>query len=236
MRCTPILAVALLASSCTSLADLATGGDDSGATADVPDAGYSGDAMAEAGLDTGADGYTDAATVDASDANTTDGGVDSAPSEAGPVNLLPNPGFEQSLGSGCVGWNNDNTTATLSNVAHSGAHSCLVCPSPVTSTFFSLEAPQVDASAGSSFYAEAWLMAPPSGPPAATVAALVYLSLPDGGGVPNQANQLIPAPPTWTLSSESFTVGSDGKLMFTIHGYYPDGGCVLVDDTALYQQ
>jgi hypothetical protein len=167
-----------------------------------------------------------AVPTDAHDAPAADGGGD------GPVNLLPNPGFEEGLGNGCDPWNRAN--AVRSTLARTGAYSCLVCPSGGgTPGFFALDAPNVDVAAGSTFYAEAWLMAPPSGPVAAKAAVALELLEPDGGDVHDYGNGIAPTS-TWKLSSETVTMEANGQLRFEIHSIGSDAGCVLVDDTAMY--
>jgi hypothetical protein len=165
-----------------------------------------------------------------------DGSADAPEQESGLTgnpNLLPNPGFEEELGSasGCLGWTPDQATTELSTVARTGAHSCLVCALPVTAEFFNLTAPAFDADGGTSFYGEAWFKAPPARAGVVSVGTQATLSV-DGT---ISGNQVPPDPSSWASSTFTFTTSNSGSLQFYIHSFIPDGGCVLVDDASLHR-
>jgi hypothetical protein len=177
----------------------------------------------------GGDAGTSATDGPAGDGPASDGG------NSGPVNMLQDPGFEEGAGSACVGWIGNSGVVQRSSVARTGAFSCSICPVTATAIFFSLEDVPVDAGDGGAFHGEAWLRAPPAGP-VAPLAGVQVDDLLEDGGLPVFSGTQIPPSSTWTISSVDFTVPAGGSLTFTVHGYLPDGGCVLVDDTALYQE
>jgi hypothetical protein len=201
----------LVAGACTSVSGL-SGGQDGGTPADAATAD--------------ADASPDALPPDAS----------AGDGDAGPVNLLTNPGFENSLGSGCTSWSTvGTTTAVLSDVARTGSHSCLVCPSDATTQYFGIAQYGVKVDAAASYYGELWVHAPPTEPVAGYCGVVITETLPDGGLAAHQGSFATPGA-TWSLSSVTATVTPGDKIEFEVHGFYPDGGCTLVDDLALYAQ
>jgi len=201
---------------CTSLSGL-NASDDAGSSADAAP-GADAPSDAGGGSDTSADVTSDT----------------SEPSD-GAVNLLKNPGFEQSLGNGCTDWTVAfGGTAVLSDVARTGAHSCLVCPNDQVVAYSGLSQYGLSSANATTYYAEVWLRAPDNGQAPPNTGVVLYETLPDGGPQNHQGNFVVPSS-TWGLSTITATAGATGdKVQFEMHGYFPDGGCVLVDDAALY--
>ena len=161
-------------------------------------------------------------------------GDGSSGSDAGAPNLLVDPSFDDGPGSGCAGWTGDTADATRSTTARTGSYSCMLCPVAASDSYFDLESSPVQVVAGDTYYAEAWFLAPPSGPVAPLTGVVAYESV-DGGAHPFQGSQVDPSS-IWALSSLTFTALATGSLTVDLHGFYPHGGCTLVDDAALYKE
>jgi hypothetical protein len=161
------------------------------------------------------------------DSPTADAGSD------GPSNLVDNPSFEEGLGGCGSGWTVSNSTLTRFPAARTGTWSCEVCPSASDATYFNLEATRaINVSAGS-YYAEAWLLAPPDASAAGLTGVQVSLAPSDAGDF--LGTQISPSS-TWTPSAISVDVLVDGTALVYVHAYFPNGGCVLIDDVGLYRQ
>jgi hypothetical protein len=190
----------------------------------TPDGGSAMEASPDALPDSGATDATGDTAVGASD-----GG------DAGVVNLVPNPSFDQGAGGCGPGWTGYNQTLAFSTVERSGSRSCEVCPI-AGSTSFELSVVTPVAVAAGSYYAEAWLEAP-AGMPAATQAG-VQISYANDGGANTffQGSMILPSG-TWAVSQEAFVLDAGQSLTMRVHVYGTNNGaCILVDDVALYAQ
>jgi hypothetical protein len=156
------------------------------------------------------------------------------------VNLVQNPSFE--LGSdGCgTGWTAQGATMQrgASPYVRTGAASCILCASPPNTDFMNLSpVASIDVDAGT-YSGEAWLLAPPpsiggvSGP----TGLQIFFFPPDGGPSSPYIGSMLLPDKTWTASYKSFVLSEPGRLEIMVHSYYPQGGCVVVDDVALYAE
>lgn len=201
--------------------------------------GLVGGSDAEAG-----DGAVSADAPLGSDASGADGAVQGdgggpggdAGGDSGPSNLVPTPGFE-GVAAGCGGmWSGGyNATYQPSPEAHTGSNSCLMCPVPGGVTSFALALTNPLSLGPGSYVAAAWIRSPvDAGGPGGT-GVLASSQLPDGGTVFYQGTMVTPDV-AWAASTESFTVTEATQLQLSVHVYFPNGGCVLIDDVSLVQQ
>jgi hypothetical protein len=215
VRLRPRVALAaglMLTAACTSLSNLSGGGD--GGTSDAQD------------------GAPDSIAPPPAPPGTSDGSPSPDAGPDGPLNLLPNPGFEQG-GGGCgPGWGSYGAVVTRSTDARTGGSACQLCANTTGSMELKTATP-VAAKAGA-YSAEAWIRAPGTGPAAGATGVQWQYHAPDGGSSPIDQGSMITPSATWMPSNGSFSLGSDGTLDFMVHVYYPDGGCVLFDDLGLY--
>jgi hypothetical protein len=210
----------------TSLDGLSGGVTDGGAPTSLSDA------LSEA-LGVSPDGFAvDALSSDSNAAESAS--ADASSADGGPINLLTNPSFELGVGGCGPGWNGYGATYTRSNTARTGSYSCMACPTGTGS--YQLTAISTVQVGPGSYYAEAWLRTPPGAAAVNAAGTQVYFT---ADAAPNnyfQANMISPGS-TWQVSGEAFLIDAGGNLSFDVHVYYPgDGGCILVDDVALYAQ
>ncbi len=155
--------------------------------------------------------------------------------DSGVTNLVTNPGFETG-GGGCgPGWTSYGSILTRSTTAHGGASSCQICPDmPDSGNAMQITATtMLDVKAGQLYSIEAWLRTADGEPPTGAAGAQIYVMPQAGMQQYYQASTVTPSA-SWTPSNGSFSVQADGKLEFDVHVYYPNGGCVLVDDVGVY--
>lgn len=162
-------------------------------------------------------------------------GGSSSTGGSGPTNLLSNPGFE-SGSNGCgSGWSGGyGATQEQSSLAHSGDHSCLLCPELPDAGSYAVAPTNPLALTAGSYYAEAWIRAPESGP-AAGLTGIVMSYTNAMGQMYFQGTQVGPDS-DWIQSTLQFTLDTDEQLTFQVHIFDPLNGCVLTDDVALYAQ
>jgi hypothetical protein len=213
------LVLGVMLAGCTSLEGL-RGGDANDASAPRPDAGDGSAAGSSDVADAG--GSIAEASLDA------EGG--------GRDNLVANPSFEQGQAGCGPGWTPGAAVMTRSSTARTGAASCQICANPTDTQYMNLSVSAAIAVKAGSYTAEAWLRAPPTGAAAGRTGVQIFFH-PAGGGsdVLHQALILQPGG-DWEPSNESFVLPQDGTLDFVVHGYEPNGGCVLVDDVSLYRE
>jgi hypothetical protein len=212
----------LAMSACSLLTSL--DGLTGGASAEAGDGAISADAP----LRSDASGADVAVQADGAGA---DGGGDS-----GPSNLVADPGFESgAVGCGGVWSGGYNATYQLSPEAHTGSNSCLMCPAPGGVTSFALALTNPLTLGPGSYVAAAWIHAPVDAGGAGGTGVLPAELLPDGGTVFHQGTMVTPDV-VWASSTESFTLAETTQLSLSVHVYFPNGGCVLIDDVSLVQQ
>jgi hypothetical protein len=186
---------------------------------------YGGDAgLADSSAPTDAIDTSDTPVADA------DGAL---PDGSGTGNLLSNPSFEDGVGGCGPGWKAFFGGLTRSSVARTGAWSCLICTNG--SGVYLTATVDVPVVAGDSYYAEAWVHAPPS-PPNTTGSIALQFEEVDGGPTYDEGAGTMPTA-DWALVNHVARVpGGATLLKFNVHAAANDGGCLLVDDVGLYKQ
>jgi hypothetical protein len=103
-----------------------------------------------------------------------------------------------------------------------GSSSCEICPLAASGTAsFALGLNNSFETVAGSYYAEAWLHAPVDASTTGETGIQVFLTFDDGGEPPDyQGSEIAP---------------NDGQMTLQIDTYV-GGGCVLVDDVAIYAQ
>jgi hypothetical protein len=161
--------------------------------------------------------------------------ADAASSDA-PANLVANPSFEDGVGGCGSGWTVDYGTGNRSSaLAHTGGSSCLVCTTQ--GGFYLHRIERVPVAEGQYYYGEAWVHAAPRPTlPADThPTTAMYFTGPDAEAYLESA--VVEPGAGWALVSQTAaTPAGVARLQFSVHGSVDDGGCLLVDDVALYQQ
>jgi hypothetical protein len=160
-------------------------------------------------------------------------------SDSGAPNLVVNGSFENGTGGCGTGWGGGlsyGATFQRSDLAHTGSSSCEICPIDTSGTGSFALAPNTafEAIAGS-YYAEAWIHAPADAGAAAQSGIQVFLTYADGGAPPVYQGTQVAPNDGWLSTSEGFSTNGDGQMTLQIHTYV-GGGCVLVDDVAIYAQ
>lgn len=160
-------------------------------------------------------------------------------SDGGSPNLVTNGSFENGTGGCGTGWGGGlsyGANFTRSDLARTGSSSCEVCPIDSTGMgSFALAPNDAFSAAAGSYYAEAWIHAPVDAGAATQAGIQTFLDYPDGGEAPVfQGTQITPSD-GWVVTSEGFETTGDGQMSLQIHMYI-GGGCVLVDDVAVYAQ
>lgn len=164
-------------------------------------------------------------------------GGDTGAGGSGPTNLLMNPGFESGVNGCGSGWSGGyGATYAQSTIARSGANSCLACAEPVDVSSFGIEPTNPISLPAGTYYAEAWIRAPEDGYPVAGLTGVV-MAIEGRSGDPTyfQGTQVSPDL-DWVASTHTFTLDAPDQLTFQVHAFFPEGGCVLVDDVALYAE
>jgi hypothetical protein len=160
-------------------------------------------------------------------------------SDSGAPNLVVNGGFENGTGGCGTGWGGGGSYSASfqrSSIAHGGSSSCEICPLAASGTAsFALGLNNSFETVAGSYYAEAWLHAPVDASTTGETGIQVFLTFDDGGEPPDYQGSEIAPNDGWVATSEGFNTDGDGQMTLQIHTYV-GGGCVLVDDVAIYAQ
>ncbi|HEY1959680.1 MAG TPA: hypothetical protein VGH28_28920 [Polyangiaceae bacterium] len=189
-------------------------------------------------------GATDASTAgDASsgnDAATNDGSA----ADAG-GNLVENPSFDDGQGGCGPGWGNGyGMSFTRVSPGRTGPYACEVCITPGSQDSFQLQSlPLIPVQAGTSYYAEGWLMTPEGGVAVQAGVGILTLFDADAGitcvGGPGicQGSILSDPPSTWQKTTVSFTTSGPSSVTLAFHAYDNTAtSCFVLDDVAVYAQ
>lgn len=151
-----------------------------------------------------------------------------------PPSLVDNGAFEEGIAGCGPGWRADRTTLTRSTTARGGHYSCLVCivPGNTIGNVFPLNDVLLNAKKDQTFYAEAWVAAPPSGPSGTMAMQLLVDSA-------NVDYAQVEPQPAWQKVQLQGKASIDGELNFALRitvDSTSDSGCYLVDEVVVLQQ
>ncbi len=185
----------------------------------------------------GIDASTEASASDARADGDPSGDAGDAAGESGiPGNVFSDPGFEGS-NVGCGAWSGFASAVSISNEAHSGAKSCMVCISGPNNGGLYAE-PMVDGAKGQVAQWTGWYKNPADGGAAEMPGTQIDLidNVGDGGTHTDFGTILVGSnvwKPLSFTSKPAPNAFDQVGLNIVVHS--PDGGlaCVLVDDMSL---